>query len=552
MQQPETAEDEGETAPPPLPPIALPALGTPPADDGGEESKAAAAAADPTAYGLACYDLPPDESKVAAAITAMASSQSSSPKPNVATGVVKVKCSCPKSKCLKLYCECMSKGRYCNDDCVCKDCHNTTEYDGEGGARLEAIRYILGRKPDALNEEMRAMAREGGWEPSAKPPRKSPFQKKTSKSAKKTPVKSSAAKTVAKGKDARRKDVCLWHKMDDAESSEEETAAAIPFSTEEFPQLTLDESKDYSELAAAFTKPLFNEPSRPLEIAYSQHLAVKKQRTQAQKKKNDILQEYNQLREKFLQKKLELSLANDEVKGHTQKVGVWTRKVFELELEEPCGWNTNCKKLKEYKEEYGKLPPHAKKVKDEEEKSLSTWLDRIRCQKNQEEKEDDSEEPKRKRNKNKKFLRDYPHRLECLANLGAVWENHHETKWETMFQKLLIYKEEQGTLRFPSDDQCAATGDEELIALQKWVKSQVLTFRYGKTTKHPEIVKRLLDIGFDFEKWFAKPGKVKKEKGAKFNEIAKERVEEVDDRKMPAREEGGDDVEMKIGESDVV
>ena len=67
-----------------------------------------------------------------------------------------------------------------------------------------------------------------------------------------------------------------------------------------------------------------------------------------------------------------------------------------------------------------------------------------------------------------------------------------------MFQKLLIYKEEQGTLRFPSEDQCAATGDDELIALQKWVKSQVLSFRYGKK-RDPEIVKRLLDIGFDFE-----------------------------------------------------
>ena len=116
-----------------------------------------------------------------------------------------------------------------------------------------------------------------------------------------------------------------------------------------------------------------------------------------------------------------------------------------------------------------------------------------------EDNEGESEEtPKKKHNKNKKFLTDYPHRLGCLSELGVVWENHNENRWETMFQKLLIHKEEQGTLRFPSEDQCAATGDDELIALQKWVKTQVLSFRYGKK-RDPEIVKRLLDIGFDFE-----------------------------------------------------
>lgn len=122
-----------------------------------------------------------------------------------------------------------------------------------------------------------------------------------------------------------------------------------------------------------------------------------------------------------------------------------------------------------------------------------------RGQRTMEDNEDELEEtPKKKHGKNKKSLTDYPHRLECLSELGVVWENHNENRWETMFQKLLIYKEEQGTLRFPSEDQCAATGDDELIALQKWVKSQVLSFRYGKK-RDPEIVKRLLDIGFDFE-----------------------------------------------------
>lgn len=33
-------------------------------------------------------------------------------------------CLCAKSKCLKLYCACFAKGKYCAKDCRCKGCHN--------------------------------------------------------------------------------------------------------------------------------------------------------------------------------------------------------------------------------------------------------------------------------------------------------------------------------------------------------------------------------------------------------------------------------------------
>ena len=183
---------------------------------------------------------------------------------------------------------------------------------------------------------------------------------------------------------------------------------------------------------------------------------------------------------------------------------------------------------------------------------LDSFLFHSRGQRNAEEREGDDEASelpgesgdttkKRKHNKNKKFILDYPHRLDSLTGLGVLWDNHTENKWETMFQKLLIYQQEMGTLRFPTDDQCAATRDEELIALQKWVKSQVLHFRYGKN-KNPVNIKRLKDIGFDFEKWYAKPGKPRKSKGvgedtAGDNEAADNIAIEVDDdRKMPAME----------------
>lgn len=35
-----------------------------------------------------------------------------------------MKCSCKKSKCLKMYCECFAKGSMCNKECGCLDCSN--------------------------------------------------------------------------------------------------------------------------------------------------------------------------------------------------------------------------------------------------------------------------------------------------------------------------------------------------------------------------------------------------------------------------------------------
>jgi hypothetical protein len=34
------------------------------------------------------------------------------------------KCTCSKSKCLKLYCECFASGQPCGPDCGCKECCN--------------------------------------------------------------------------------------------------------------------------------------------------------------------------------------------------------------------------------------------------------------------------------------------------------------------------------------------------------------------------------------------------------------------------------------------
>lgn len=45
-------------------------------------------------------------------------------------------CSCPKSKCIALYCDCFKAGRRCNPDtCSCHNCKNTVEESGAEGAR---------------------------------------------------------------------------------------------------------------------------------------------------------------------------------------------------------------------------------------------------------------------------------------------------------------------------------------------------------------------------------------------------------------------------------
>nr|CAD1824002.1 unnamed protein product [Ananas comosus var. bracteatus] len=40
-------------------------------------------------------------------------------------------CKCEKSQCLQFYCGCLSRERYCNEHCGCKNCHNNKEHKAE-------------------------------------------------------------------------------------------------------------------------------------------------------------------------------------------------------------------------------------------------------------------------------------------------------------------------------------------------------------------------------------------------------------------------------------
>ena len=57
------------------------------------------------------------------------------------------KCNCKQSKCLKLYCECLAFGEFCDSSCGCVNCHNTHK---DADVRDYALSLILER--NASNE----------------------------------------------------------------------------------------------------------------------------------------------------------------------------------------------------------------------------------------------------------------------------------------------------------------------------------------------------------------------------------------------------------------
>lgn len=60
-------------------------------------------------------------------------------------------CSCSKSKCLKLYCECFRRGEYCHSYCSCSQCHNQEQYND---LRQKAIKSALDRNEDAFKPKV--------------------------------------------------------------------------------------------------------------------------------------------------------------------------------------------------------------------------------------------------------------------------------------------------------------------------------------------------------------------------------------------------------------
>ena len=53
-------------------------------------------------------------------------------------------CNCKNSFCLKRYCECFTRMKYCNSLCQCKNCFNTNLHEKE---RNEAIKNYISKSP---------------------------------------------------------------------------------------------------------------------------------------------------------------------------------------------------------------------------------------------------------------------------------------------------------------------------------------------------------------------------------------------------------------------
>ena len=59
-------------------------------------------------------------------------------------------CSCKKTRCLKLYCECFAKNALCGPECSCKGCKNNPR---RAKLRSKAVTKILKKKPEPFLKE---------------------------------------------------------------------------------------------------------------------------------------------------------------------------------------------------------------------------------------------------------------------------------------------------------------------------------------------------------------------------------------------------------------
>ena len=65
-------------------------------------------------------------------------------------------CTCKKSRCLKLYCDCFAAGRFCEESCKCVDCHNDQAHARD---RDDAIKATLEKNPKAFRAKVNAKAK---------------------------------------------------------------------------------------------------------------------------------------------------------------------------------------------------------------------------------------------------------------------------------------------------------------------------------------------------------------------------------------------------------
>jgi hypothetical protein len=68
-------------------------------------------------------------------------------------------CTCKKTRCLKLYCQCFGVKVYCGPNCRCLQCYNVELHEK---FRKEAMRLILSRNPTAFDTKFKKAQGGGG------------------------------------------------------------------------------------------------------------------------------------------------------------------------------------------------------------------------------------------------------------------------------------------------------------------------------------------------------------------------------------------------------
>jgi len=71
-------------------------------------------------------------------------------------GVAEIICTCKKSRCLKMYCDCFAAKVFCSGNCTCLDCYNAAS---SVVVRDHAIANILKRKPFAFTMYSKAVGK---------------------------------------------------------------------------------------------------------------------------------------------------------------------------------------------------------------------------------------------------------------------------------------------------------------------------------------------------------------------------------------------------------
>ncbi len=254
--------------------------------------------------------------------------------------------------------------------------------------------------------------------------------------------------------------------------------------------LSPNANEDHSDLANAFKKRLFTNPTPTLEDAYNRRDAAAMKRKIIRERKKEVLSKAQQLRdeilhlrEKFRKKKEDLQNINSMLNQSSKEVGGWNKIVFDLELKENCAWNQKLQLLRDYIQENGGPPPpnSKQKILTSEERKINTFIKEI----------------KKKIQQNHPSIHKYPHRKRAIEELGitlAISEEEKEKHFEYMLKKLIAYKREHGTYRMPKYDIVKSSRNNDLLLLHNWIFTEV-------TKSMPAHTKRFREIGFSFDNW---------------------------------------------------